>query len=55
MIPRVFNERTWVFREISAYWRYLDLMSIVLFDVQVNNKMGILLNRIGIVGLDENQ
>ena len=36
------------FREISAYGRYLDVMSIVLFKMQVNDKRGIIMESYGI-------
>jgi len=39
--------------EIIAYRRYLDVMSIVLFKMQVNNKNWIIWIRMGIVGWDE--
>ena len=46
--PRVFNQRAWVLPEISAYWHYLDVMSIVLFKMRVNDECQLVVESYGI-------
>ncbi len=43
------------FHEISAYGRYLDVMSIVLFKMQVNDKCKIIMESYGICRVLDSQ